>query len=131
MSGAVTPASSMRRLIAGTAAAASGMLTVILTSSEPACASSMHCCAVDATSGVSVFVIDCTATGAPPPTCTAPTFTPTVLWSLIVGIYEIRKKRVRPHFILRLGVLPERDHQAGKRTDARTGGDDPGKIQRI
>ena len=38
-----TPASSIRCLISGTAAAASGRLTVIRTSSEPACASSMHC----------------------------------------------------------------------------------------
>ena len=33
-------------------------------------------------SAVSVIVIDCTTTGAPPPTWTRPTFTPTVLWSL-------------------------------------------------
>ena len=69
----------MRCLMAGTAAAASGRLTVIRTSSEPACANSMHCCAVDPTSGVSVLVIDCTAIGAPPPICTGPTLTPTVL----------------------------------------------------
>ena len=79
MSGAVTPASSIRCLMAGTAAAASGRFTVMRTSSEPACASSMHCRAVESTSGVSVLVIDWTATGAPPPTCTGPTFTPTVL----------------------------------------------------
>ena len=36
MSGAVQPASSMRRLISGTAAAASGTLTVTRTISEPA-----------------------------------------------------------------------------------------------
>ena len=48
MSGAVQPASSMRCLISGTAAAASGRLTVTRTISEPACHSSMHCCAVDA-----------------------------------------------------------------------------------
>ena len=47
MSGAVTPASSIRCLISGTAAAASGTLTVTRTISEPASASSMHCCAVD------------------------------------------------------------------------------------
>ena len=40
------PASSMRCLISGTAAAASGTLTVMRTISEPASASSMHCCAV-------------------------------------------------------------------------------------
>ena len=37
----------MRFLISGTAAAASGMLTVMRTSSEPARASSMHWVAVD------------------------------------------------------------------------------------
>jgi hypothetical protein len=39
----------------------------------------MHCLAVDSMSGVSVFVIDWTATGAPPPTWIGPTLTPTVL----------------------------------------------------
>ena len=82
MSGAVQPASSMRCLISGTAAAASGRLTVTRTISEPACHSSMHCCAVAAASAVSVIVIDCTTTGAPPPTVTLPTFTPTVRWRL-------------------------------------------------
>ena len=82
MSGAVQPASSMRCLISGTAAAASGTLTVTRTISDPASASSMHCCAVAAASAVSVIVIDCTTMGAPPPTWTRPTFTPTVLWSL-------------------------------------------------
>src|SRR5258706_9026457 len=81
MSGAGQPPSSMRCLISGTAAAASGTLTVTRTSSEPASASSMHCCAVARASAVSVIVIDCTTTGAPPPTWTCPTFTPTVLWS--------------------------------------------------
>ena len=75
----MTPASSIRFLISGTAAAASGMLTVIRTMSEPARASSMHCVAVDLTSTVSVFDMDWTTTGAPPPTCTGPTFTPTVV----------------------------------------------------
>ena len=52
------------------------------TISEPASASSMHCCAVAAASAVSVIVIDWTTTGAPPPTWTGPTRTPTVRWSL-------------------------------------------------
>ena len=73
MSGAVQPASIMRCLISGMAAAAFGRLTVTRTISEPAWASSMHCCAVTAASAVSVLVIDCTTTGAPPPTWTAPT----------------------------------------------------------
>ena len=68
MSGAVQPASSIRRLISGTAAAASGRLTVTRTISDPASASSMHCVAVARASAVSVIVIDCTTIGAPPPT---------------------------------------------------------------
>src|SRR5216117_2341534 len=48
MSGASHPASSIRCLISGTAAAASGRFTVTRTISEPASASSMHCCAVAA-----------------------------------------------------------------------------------
>src|SRR5204863_6966771 len=79
MSGASHPASSIRCLISGTAAAASGTLTVTRTISEPASANSIHCCAVPAASAVSVIVMDCTATGAPPPTRTRPTLTPTVL----------------------------------------------------
>src|SRR3954452_6176582 len=70
----------MRCLISGTAAADSGTLTETRTISDPASASSMHCCAVAAASAVSVIVMDCTTTGAPPPTWTAPTRTPTVLW---------------------------------------------------
>ena len=49
--------------MAGTACAASGVLTVMRTSSEPACASSFTWMAVSMTSTVSVLVIDCTRTG--------------------------------------------------------------------
>src|SRR5471030_171101 len=52
----------------GTAAAASGRSTVRRTSSEPARASSLICIAVSITLAVSVLVIDCTTTGASPPT---------------------------------------------------------------
>jgi hypothetical protein len=38
----------------------------------------MHCRAVVPTSAVSVLAIDWTTTGAPPPTMTGPTGTPTV-----------------------------------------------------
>src|SRR5688572_1728154 len=88
MSGAVQPASSIRCLISGTACAASGRLTVTRTISEPASASSMHCRAVPRASAVSVIVIDCTTTGAPPPTWTSPTRTPTVLWSFTNDIED-------------------------------------------
>ena len=70
--------------MSGTAAAASGTLTVMRTISEPASASSMHCCAVPAASAVSVIVMDWTTTGAPPPTRTVPTRTPIVLCSFTV-----------------------------------------------
>src|SRR5580704_4364548 len=78
MIGALHPAASSRFLISGTAAAASGTFTVHRTISEPASASSIVCLNVASTSAVSVFVIDCTTIGAPPPTFTWPTFTPYV-----------------------------------------------------
>ena len=52
------------------AAAASGVLTVMRTSSEPAIASSLTWIAVPIASTVSVLVIACTRTGASPPTVT-------------------------------------------------------------
>src|SRR2546429_4573100 len=61
-----------RSRIGATAAAASLVLTVIRTSSEPARARALTCCAVPSTSAVSVFVMDCTTMGAPPPTWTEP-----------------------------------------------------------
>ncbi len=59
-------ASSFSRM-AGTAAAASAVFTVTRTSSEPASANAFTCATVDATSAVSVLVIDCTTIGAAPP----------------------------------------------------------------
>ena len=61
----------------GTARAAGASLTVIRTSSEPACASSSTWAAVAAASAVGVSVIDCTAIGRPPPSTTPPTATGT------------------------------------------------------
>src|SRR5258708_10779982 len=55
-----------------TAAAASLLLTVMRTSSEPALARACTWRTVPSTSAVSVLVIDCTTIGAPPPTRTAP-----------------------------------------------------------
>jgi len=66
------PCIASRSTIRGTAAAASGVLTVMRTSSEPARHNCAICCAVAAISLVSVLVIDCTTTGASPPTVTAP-----------------------------------------------------------
>src|SRR5690606_34998084 len=70
-----TPIIASLSTIRGTAAAASGVFTVTRTISEPARQSSATCFAVAATSAVSVLVIDCTTTGAPPPTATLPTRT--------------------------------------------------------
>ena len=56
--------------IGATAWAASGVLTVSRTISEPAKASSLTWIAVPITSTVSVLVMDCTRTGASPPTVT-------------------------------------------------------------
>ena len=61
----------------GTAAAASSRSTVMRTISEPARASAATWPTVALTSAVSVLVIDCTTIGAPPPTCTLPTWTGT------------------------------------------------------
>src|SRR5580698_8067860 len=97
----------MRCLISGTAAAASGTLTVMRTSSEPACASSMHCLAVPAGSAVSVLVIDWMTMGAPPPTVTRPTLTACVLCRsitlLLLGILGSPQSITHPGAALELG----------------------------
>src|SRR5687768_16866036 len=105
MSGALQPASSIRRLISGTAAAASGRFTVTRTISEPASASSTHCRAVASASAESVMVIDCTTTGAPPPTCTRATRTPTVRWSRATAMQAPGSRLQAPGRTL-LRVLP-------------------------
>lgn len=61
----------------GTAAALSSRSTVMRTISEPARNNAATCCTVASISAVSVLVIDCTTTGAPPPTMTPPTSTAT------------------------------------------------------
>src|SRR5207302_701297 len=75
ISGTPTPARSRRSRIGATAAAASLVLTVRRTSSDPARASACTCRTVPSMSAVSVLVIDCTTIGAPPPTRTGPTGT--------------------------------------------------------
>src|SRR5712671_2291769 len=74
-SGTLQPAASSRSRIGATCAAASGELTVMRTSSEPARASASTCRAVASASAVSVLVIDCTTIGAPPPMTTPSTAT--------------------------------------------------------
>ena len=55
-----------------TAAAASSLLTVTRTNSDPARASAATCWTVEGISAVSVLVMDCTTTGASLPTLTPP-----------------------------------------------------------
>src|SRR6201986_4308532 len=59
--------------IAGSASASSWDGTATRTIWQPEAVSSAICCSVAFTSAVSVVVIDCTLTGAPPPTGTDPT----------------------------------------------------------
>src|SRR5436190_5022499 len=74
----------------GSAAAASSLLTVTRTSSEPARARAATCCTVEGTSAVSVLVIDCTTTGASLPTRTAPILTVTAFLRWIVAMVNIQ-----------------------------------------
>src|SRR5436190_7543978 len=79
MTGTSTPSSSRSfRIISGTAAAASSVLTVTRTSWDAAWASRATWIAVASASAVSVFVIDWTTTGWAEPTRTPPTSTETV-----------------------------------------------------
>src|ERR1700689_5136596 len=68
------------RAIAGSASASSWDGTATRTIWQPAAVSSAICCNVAFTSAVSVVVIDCTETGAPPPTGTACGPLPTMIW---------------------------------------------------
>ena len=61
--------------MSGTAAAAASLLTVMRTSSLPACARAATWSAVASASAVSVLVIDWTTMGAAEPTATPPTST--------------------------------------------------------
>ena len=59
--------------IAGSASASSWLGTATRTMSQPVAVSSAICCSVALMSEVRVVVIDCTLTGASPPTSTLPT----------------------------------------------------------
>jgi hypothetical protein len=61
------------RAICGSASASSCDGTATRTIWQPAAVSSAICCRVAFTSAVTVVVMDCTETGAPPPTGTVPT----------------------------------------------------------
>ncbi len=89
MMGTRTPNLSSVSTIFGTAAAAGSVLTVTRTSSDPAAASAITWLTVDITSAVSVFVIDCTTIGLPPPTYTLPILTGADQRRFIAGIRSI------------------------------------------
>src|SRR6476646_6598051 len=78
MTGTSTPRSRSLRMISGTAAAASSVLTVTRTSCDPAWARRATWIAVASGSAGSVFVIDWTTMGWALPTRTPPTSTLTV-----------------------------------------------------
>src|SRR5215208_8252777 len=65
--------------ISGSASASSWLGHAIRTMSQPEAVSSAICCSVVLTSEVSVVVIDCTETGASPPTSTLPT----LIWRVL------------------------------------------------
>src|SRR5712692_266481 len=68
------------RAICGSASASSCDGTATRTIWQPEAVSSAICCKVAFTSAVTVVVIDCTETGAPPPTGTACFPLPTTIW---------------------------------------------------
>src|ERR1700736_3494491 len=68
------------RAIIGSASASSWDGTATRTIWQPEAVSSAICCRVAFTSAVTVVVIDCTETGAPPPTGTACFPWPTMIW---------------------------------------------------
>ena len=74
------------RAIAGSASTSSWDGTATRTIWQPDAVSSAICCSVALTSAVSVVVIDCTETGAPPPTGTEPT----MIWRLCAALGQQR-----------------------------------------
>src|SRR6266567_3933774 len=78
----------------GTAAAASSLFTVTRTSSEPALAREATCSTVEATSAVSVLVMDCTTTGASDPTRTVPIVQATDVRRWIEAMWKVKFNRL-------------------------------------
>src|SRR6202035_3479110 len=71
------------RAICGSASASSCDGTAPRTIWQPEAVSSAICCKVAFTSAVTVVVIDCTETGAPPPTRSACFTWPTMIWRVL------------------------------------------------
>src|SRR4051794_11083405 len=89
MIGTLTPNCRSVSTILGTACAASSVLTVTRTSSDPARARSMIWLTVAEVSAVSVLVMDCTTIGWEPPTLTPPMLTVADFRRGRAGIYKI------------------------------------------
>src|ERR1022692_810243 len=112
MSGTFMPIFSRPSAIAGTAAAAASVFTVMRTNSEPARESCAHWITVARTSAVSVLVMDCTTTGWLPPTVMGPTFTGTDWRRLISGMeFSVPHQHRAVRVCSGLGVMC--DHQDG------------------
>src|SRR5688500_3145372 len=92
MIGTSHPSSERRRTISETAAADSSLLTVTRTSCDPASARARTWATVEATSAVSVLVIDWTTTGCRDPIRTDPTVVVTVRRR---GVYDIGIEELR------------------------------------
>src|ERR1051326_7601449 len=97
---ATSGTSGTRRRISLSATAASTFGTATRTISQPARIISRICPTVPSTSAVSVFVMDCTETGAPPPICKSLTLTARV--SLISSKFKVPSSRFK---VARPGTL--------------------------
>src|SRR5258708_5125830 len=86
MIGTFTPCLSSCSTIGASAAADSSLFTVTRTNSEPARARAATCLTVEATSAVSVLVMDCTTTGASLPTRTPLIEAVRLFLRLMIGI---------------------------------------------
>src|SRR5438874_11350351 len=94
MIGTSIPRLSSCSTMCGTAAAASSLFTVTRTSSDPARASDAICSTLEATSAVSVLVMDCTTTGASAPTRTLPMVQVTDLRRWIDAMWKVQFNRL-------------------------------------
>src|SRR5271154_878570 len=115
MIGTRTPCLSSSSMMRGTAAAASSLLTVTRTNSDPARASAAHCWTVEGMSAVSVLVMDCTTIGASEPTRTPPTTAVRVFLRGIIAIGSfILTCGVRAHSAIPLLLAAREPTQCGQ-----------------
>src|SRR5437764_7262226 len=103
------------RLISPSFSAASRTGTAHRTMSQPAASSDQISSSVACTSRVSVFVIDCTVMGAPPPTLTLPSWICRVLRRLIMSpVLSEELECVDPHQV----VVERVDHEQHQQHEA-------------